>query len=118
MVYSIQPNGDSTVLYLSTNLGISSFVIATKKTHNFTIADGLQESEHNGKASTIDANGNFYFGNIKGVTVFNKSFDTQGATKPFLIIQGIYIDDTTYDKGLNPDFIQSIHLYPKMMHSV
>lgn len=110
MVYSVQPNHDSTLLYLSTNLGISCFSIASKKIQNFTIADGLLESEHNGGASSSDKKGNFYFGNIKGITVFNESYN-QSVRKPFLIVQGIYADDSAYNKNRNPDFIESINLF-------
>ena len=113
VIYSIQFNHDSTLLYLSTNLGISCFSIASKKIQNFTIADGLVESEHNGGASARDGKGNFYFGNIKGITVFNESFINQAIIKPFLIVQGIYIDDTVYNKKLNPDFIEQVHLFPE-----
>ncbi len=113
VVYSIQFNHDSTLLYLSTNLGISCFSIAAKKIQNFTLADGLMESEHNGGASARDAKGNFYFGNIQGITVFNETFANQVVIKPFLIVQSIYLDDTTYSKSLNPGFIENIHLYPE-----
>ncbi|MBK7213230.1 MAG: sensor histidine kinase [Bacteroidales bacterium] len=111
VVYSIQPSNDSSVLYLSTNLGISSFHIATKKIRNYTIAAGLLESEHNGGASTIDSKGRFYFGNIKGITAFREPI-TADAVKPFLIIQDILVDDTLYSRSQNPSFIQSINLYP------
>lgn len=112
VVYSIQPNHDSTLLYLSTNLGISCFSVASNKIQNFTIADGLLESEHNGAASAKDNNGNFYFGNIKGITAFNKSLNNQVDVKPFLIVQGIFTDDTAYIKNRNPNFIDQIDLYP------
>lgn len=111
-MYAVRPNHDSTLLYLSTNLGISCFTIATGKIQNFSLVDGLLESEHNGAASAIDTNGNYYFGNIKGISVFNESFNRQTAAKPFLIVQGIYVDDTSYISTLNPNFIRSIDLYP------
>ncbi|MFZ4583325.1 MAG: ATP-binding protein, partial [Paludibacter sp.] len=113
VVYAIQPNHDSTKLFVSTNLGISCFTIATKTFQNFTPSDGLSESEHNGAASANDGKGNYYFGNIKGITIFNESFNTTVAPRPSLIIQGIYIDDTVYNKHVNADFIGSIDVYPK-----
>lgn len=111
VVYAIRPNHDSTLLFLSTNLGISCYFIASKKTMNFTLADGLLESEHNGAASAADVNGNYYFGNIKGISVFNESLINQMAVKPFLIVQGIYVDDAAYS-ALNSNFIEQIDLYP------
>ncbi|MEI8046261.1 MAG: ATP-binding protein [Bacteroidota bacterium] len=113
VVYAIQPNHDSTKLFLSTNLGISCFTIASKTFQNYTPSDGLSESEHNGAASASDGKGNYYFGNIKGITIFNESFNTTTATRPLLIIQGIYIDDTVYNKLVNADFIRSIDVFPK-----
>jgi len=113
VVYAIHPNSDSTLLYLSTNLGISVFSLSTKKIRNYTIADGLPESEHNGAATAFDGKGNFYFGNIKGVTVFNESINTANAGAPFLIIQSITVDDTTYNMTENPNYTKSIHIYPQ-----
>jgi len=112
VVYAIRPNHDSTLLYLSTNLGISCYDITSNKIQNFTIADGLFESEHNGAASAADVKGNYYFGNIKGISVFNESFNHKAIVKPFLIVQGIYVDDTSYFSSINPNFISSIDLYP------
>jgi two-component sensor histidine kinase len=112
VVYAVRPNHDSTLLYLSTNLGISCFTIASGKIQNFSLADGLLETEHDGAASAVDENGNYYFGNIKGISVFNESFNHQTTVKPFLIVQGIYVDDTSFNSRLNPNFIRQIDLYP------
>ena len=94
VVYAIQANHDSTLLYVSTNLGISIIDPAARQVRNFTMADGLQESEHNGAASASDAKGNYYFGNIKGVTVFYASIGNGVNAKPFLIIQNINLSRT------------------------
>ncbi len=113
VVYGIRPNHDSTLLFLSTNLGISTFSIASKKIQNFTLSDGLLESEHNGGATASDARGNYYFGNIRGITVFNESISKQSQPAPFLIVQGIFVDDSSYLGNINPNFIKSIDLYPR-----
>jgi len=113
MIYAIHPNRDSTALYLSTNLGISSFTVATKEIQNYSIADGLMESEHNGGASACDNKGNFFFGNIKGVTIFNEHINKTLARAPYLNIQSISVGDTLYNSNLNPNYIQHIHLYPE-----
>jgi len=113
VVYGIRPNHDSTMLFLSTNLGISTFSIASKKIQNFTLSDGLLESEHNGGATASDARGNYYFGNIRGITVFNESIIKQSQPAPFLIVQGIFVDDSSYLGNINPNFIKNIDLYPR-----
>lgn len=112
VVYGIRPNSDSSMLFLSTNLGISSFSISTKKIQNFTLSDGLLESEHNGGATAADARGNYYFGNIRGITVFNESVIQSTALSPYLIVQGIFVDDSVYLSQLNPNYISNIQLYP------
>jgi signal transduction histidine kinase len=113
VVYAVKANRDSTLLYLSTNLGISVFDVKTKRIKNFTMADGLVESEHNGAASACDDHDIYYFGNIKGVTMFDASTADWVPAKPFLIIQSINTFDPAHQNQMNPDFIEKIDLYPE-----
>ena len=70
VVYGIleDPLGD---LWLSTNYGISRFNPETGTFHNFDAGDGLQSNEFNSNAYAKAQNGEFYFGGINGLTVFN-----------------------------------------------
>ncbi len=113
VVYTIQPNTDSSVFYMSTNLGISSIDFTTKKIVNYTINDGLIESEHNGGANARDKNGNYYFGNIRGVTIFNDSFTSHESYLPRILFHEISIDNVLYQDAANPNYISTIEMRPE-----
>lgn len=113
VIYSIHPNADTSYFYLSTNLGISSFSLSDKKIMNYGLSDGLLESEHNGSASAADLKGNYYFGNINGITVFKESIREPLSIIPFLIIQGINAHDTNAKEYTNPNFLDRIELFPE-----
>lgn len=57
--------------WVSTNNGISKFDINTKEFRNLSIVDGLQSNEFNGKAAYKGRNGEFLFGGISGLNIFN-----------------------------------------------
>jgi ligand-binding sensor domain-containing protein/signal transduction histidine kinase len=69
VVYGIMedPLGD---LWMSTNFGISRFNPKTKIFRNFDEGDGLQSNEFNSSAYARGRDGEFYFGGINGLTVF------------------------------------------------
>ena len=58
-------------IWVSTNKGISVLDTSEDTFTNFLESDGLQNNEFNGKAGYKDAFGNFYFGGIVGVNIFN-----------------------------------------------
>ena len=113
VVYTIQPDNDTSILYLSTNMGISSIDINSKKIVNYTINNGLIESEHNGGANARDKNGNYYFGNIRGVTVFNDSFTSNNSYLPRILFHEISIDNVPYQDAANPNYISTIKMLPE-----
>lgn len=57
-------------LWLSTNFGISRFDPETNTFRNFDAGDGLQSNEFNSGAFAKGRDGEFYFGGINGLTVF------------------------------------------------
>ena len=69
VVYGIleDAHGD---LWMSTNFGISRFNPETETFRNFDEGDGLQSNEFNSSAYAKGRNGEFYFGGINGLTVF------------------------------------------------
>jgi len=69
VVYGILEDGLG-YLWLSTNYGISRFDPEAKTFDNFGAGDGLQSNEFNGKAFAKGREGEFYFGGINGLTVF------------------------------------------------
>ena len=58
-------------LWLSTNYGISRFDPETDTFQNYDAGDGLQSNEFNSYAYARSQDGEFYFGGINGLTVFN-----------------------------------------------
>ena len=57
---------------MSTNGGISKLSLEDGTFMNFTISDGLQSNEFNGRTCFKDSNnGYMYFGGINGFNVFN-----------------------------------------------
>lgn len=57
--------------WVSTNLGICKLDIKTNNFENFGITDGLQGNEFNGSAYYKNKNGEFIFGGINGINIFN-----------------------------------------------
>ena len=56
---------------MSTNAGIAKLSTEDATFKNFTITDGLQSNEFNGRACFKSKDGNMYFGGINGFNVFN-----------------------------------------------
>lgn len=112
VIYELRFNRDSSMLFLSTNRGISSIDIKTKKILNYSMQDGVQESEHNTGASTIGKDGTFYFGNISGVTFFKEENLKRSAYKPLIFVTNILVNDSDYTKVRLPQFIDTIVLQP------
>lgn len=57
--------------WLSTNCGISKLDIKSNSFENFGITDGLQGNEFNGAAYHKNKKGEFFFGGINGLNIFN-----------------------------------------------
>lgn len=69
VVYGILEDG-SGKLWMSTNYGISRFDPVSQTFRNFDAGDGLQSNEFNSGAYAKGRDGEFYFGGIKGLTLF------------------------------------------------
>lgn len=85
VIYGILED-NSNNLWLSSNLGIIVFNKATKEVKNFLKNDGLQGNEFNTYAYTEDAKGNFYFGGLNGLNVFqpNEIYTNQNLADVFI----------------------------------
>jgi signal transduction histidine kinase/ligand-binding sensor domain-containing protein len=69
-IHSILEDDDHR-LWLSTDKGISSFDLKTKKITNFDIEDGLQSQEFNMHSALKTKEGYMYFGGIQGFNKFH-----------------------------------------------
>ena len=95
-IYSILIASNDDV-WVSTNYGVSVLGAKTNIFRNYTTSDGLQNNEFNGKAGYQDEFGNFYFGGISGINIFN----------PDEIIQNPFVPET---------YIESVELFNKPIH--
>lgn len=69
-VYGVLIDLDNKI-WVSTNQGISVFDPETLGFTSYSEKDGLQNDEFNGKAAFQDEIGNFYFGGVDGLNIFN-----------------------------------------------
>lgn len=69
-IYSLVPEGDS-VLWLSTNKGLSKFDKYKKSFQNFTQNDGLPADEFNMLSKFVNSDGEIFMATINGVVSFN-----------------------------------------------
>ncbi|MFN8398205.1 MAG: triple tyrosine motif-containing protein [Bacteroidia bacterium] len=87
VIYGILFDGQNH-LWLSTNKGISHFDPLTRTIRNYGKGDGLVGNEFNHMEFSMAANGEMYFGGIKGVTYFQpEDFHRQGRPDPVVIHQ-------------------------------
>lgn len=70
IVYQILPDEENN-LWMSTNNGISKLHIKDNIFTNLRSTDGLQSNEFNGNSAYKCKNGDFIFGGIKGLNIFN-----------------------------------------------
>src|SRR6266496_1877258 len=92
VVYGIleDPRGN---LWMSTNFGISRFNPDTKVFRNFDEGDGLQSNEFNSSAYAKGREGEFYFGGINGLTVFQPINITDNPYTPQVSLTSLTQDD-------------------------
>ena len=112
-IYSILID-ESEFVWVSTNFGISVLDTKTRIFKNYTTSDGLQNNEFNGKAGYKDAFGNFYFGGMSGINIFNSEHIIEN---PF--IPNIYIESVDlFNKPLQKNELFKDTLYFKSNENV
>lgn len=73
IVYQILMDEEQNI-WMSTNNGISKFDINNNRFTNLSSTDGLQSNEFNGNSAYKCKNGDFLFGGIKGLNIFNPKY--------------------------------------------
>ncbi|MCX7549414.1 ligand-binding sensor domain-containing protein [Xanthomarina sp. F2636L] len=91
-IYTILINNQD--IWVSTNYGLSVLNTITNSFTNYTASDGLQNNEFNGKAALKDDFGNFYFGGISGINVFNPNKIKQNPFVPKTYIESVDLFNT------------------------
>jgi signal transduction histidine kinase/streptogramin lyase len=79
-------------LWLSTNNGIARFDPQKKTFLNFDAKDGLQSNQFNAKAFAKGRDGEFYFGGINGLTVFQPLSILENAHLPQVALTALTRD--------------------------
>lgn len=87
-------------LWISTNYGISKFNPKDHSFINYYASDGLQGNEFSKRAALIDNKGQFIFGGISGLTIFNPQEITGNAKKLDVRITDFYIHDKSVKKNM------------------
>lgn len=86
--------------WVSTNLGISKLNINTNTFENFNIIDGLQANEFNGTAYHKNSSGEFIFGGINGLNIFDPKELTKNNYAPNVKFGSFEVNGKEY-KSIN-----------------
>jgi ligand-binding sensor domain-containing protein/class 3 adenylate cyclase/predicted metal-dependent HD superfamily phosphohydrolase len=78
-------------IWMSTNKGLSNFIVDTKTFENYSTNDGLPSNEFNTNAYFKSSDKSLYFGGIKGYTKFKRKSITINPIKPTVVISDITV---------------------------
>lgn len=111
VVYAILDDGNNN-LWVSTNIGLSRFNIASETFTNYNAADGLQGNEFNRNASFKGVDGLLYFGGINGLTYFNPRGLKKNSVIPSVVLTSFKVFNK--EKKLDYDFafVKEININP------
>jgi len=84
-------------IWLSTNRGLCRFDVRTEKTKNFTVADGLPNSEFNSSSYLKTKDGTMIFGGINGLTIFHPDSLRYNEHVPRTAIVGLKVNNQKYE---------------------
>jgi signal transduction histidine kinase len=95
-VYLIKESSD-TILWLSTDFGISKFNIKREFFSNYSYSDGIDVEEFNMGAGYKEVDGNIYFGGVNGYVMFDPlTFEKPLESKVKVVLEKILIGDKVF----------------------
>jgi ligand-binding sensor domain-containing protein/signal transduction histidine kinase len=97
-------------LWLSTNFGISRFDPEAETFRNFDSSDGLQSNEFNPGAYAKGHQGEFYFGGINGLTVFDPSKITDNPYPPQVALISLTQDNQPIPTNSSVETVRQVTL--------
>ena len=97
-------------LWLSTNFGISRYDPETNTFRNFDSDDGLQSNEFNNNAFAVGARGEFYFGGVNGLTIFDPAAITDNPYTPQVALTSLTQEGQPIPIGSSVETIKQITL--------
>ena len=112
-IYSITIDKKDNV-WVSTNHGVSVLDVTKNTFKNYTDKDGLQNIEFNGKAGFKDKKGNFYFGGIGGINIFNPETINENPHSPKVYIESVEL----FNKPINQNILFNNNLEFKSSENV
>lgn len=89
-VYGIKSDANG-IIWLSHNRGITSFNPESMEAHQYSVADGLQDSEFNMGAAFKSSTGDIYFGGNRGFNIIPSDGIDQKNIAPLVSISNIKI---------------------------
>jgi ligand-binding sensor domain-containing protein/two-component sensor histidine kinase len=98
-IYSVLIDENTNDIWVGTNFGLSVLNTETYTFRNFTVSDGLQNNEFNGKAAYCDESGNFYFGGMAGINIFNPGEIRINPFLPKVYIESVDLFNTPINKN-------------------
>ncbi len=101
-IYSMVMDRDS-ILWISTNRGLSQFNTKTRSFRVFTPSDGLQGYEYNAKAGFMASDGSLYFGGTNGFDLIRPAISSIKAEPAQFYIRDLLINNVSYtgEKDIN-----------------
>jgi signal transduction histidine kinase/ligand-binding sensor domain-containing protein len=108
-IYAMVMDRDS-ILWISTNRGLSQFNTKTRTFRVFTPSDGLQGYEYNAKAGFMAVDGSLYFGGTNGFDVIRPAVSTTDAGPARFYIRDLLVNNISWSGERNINHISSIHL--------
>ncbi len=90
--------------WVSTNNGISKFNLKTNKFTTITSTDGLQSNEFNEKAYCKLKNGDFAFGGVRGLNIFNPNYIRMSSQSPKVVFDMFEVGGKKYSDIDNMNF--------------
>ncbi|MCC6300367.1 MAG: GAF domain-containing protein [Anaerolineales bacterium] len=97
-------------LWMSTNFGISRFDPDTETFRNFDAGDGLQSNEFKSSAYAKGIDGEFYFGGINGLTVFDPLNITDNDYLAPVALTSLNQEDEVIETDTSVETLQSLTL--------
>lgn len=91
-------------LWMSTNDGISKYDVNKDKFASLYLEDGLQSNEFNGAAYYKNSKGEFLFGGINGLNIFNPDEIAVGKYTPKIVFDQFNVKGKTYKYINNLEF--------------
>ncbi|RIK31895.1 MAG: hypothetical protein DCC56_06865 [Anaerolineae bacterium] len=106
-IYGILEDGEGR-LWMSTNFGISRFDPDTETFRNYDAGDGLQSNEFDSSAYAKGKDGEFYFGGVNGLTVFDPLAITDNQYLPPVALTTLNQEDQSIAANSSVETLKSI----------